>query len=244
MSVVEIVLATAGLYFAGVVKGATGLGYASCALPFLVATIGLAPAMAIVLVPAMATNVSVAFATGHLRETLARFLPLYVSLLPGIAGGVFLLGWVRGSAAAATLGLCMVLYAVFALAKPSITIPVAWQRPLQWPVGFLNGIVTGLTGSQVMPLFPYVMGLNLDPSRTVQAINLTVMIASVVLAIGLAMTGIMTGKMLAASIIATLPALAGVETGTRVRQLVSLSHFRTMILLVLLLMGLGMILRA
>src|SRR6185436_20590924 len=53
-------LAALGLFLAGVIKGTTGLGYSSCALPFLVSAIGLKPAMALVLIPAMATNVSVA----------------------------------------------------------------------------------------------------------------------------------------------------------------------------------------
>ena len=43
-----LALAGLGLFLAGIVKGATGLGYSSCALPFLVSAIGLKPAMALV----------------------------------------------------------------------------------------------------------------------------------------------------------------------------------------------------
>ena len=56
MDASHAVLAALGLLIAGFVKGATGLGYATCALPFLVAAIGLKAAIVIVPIPAMAAN--------------------------------------------------------------------------------------------------------------------------------------------------------------------------------------------
>ena len=44
----QIALGAMGLFLAGFVKGATGLGYSTCALPFLVAAIGLRSAIVIV----------------------------------------------------------------------------------------------------------------------------------------------------------------------------------------------------
>jgi uncharacterized membrane protein YfcA len=239
----ELIFATAGLFLAGIVKGTTGLGYASCALPFLVATVGLPSAMAIILLPALATNISLAVSAGHLRETAQRFAPLYLAMLPGIAFGLMLLQQIALQHAVATLGAVMILYALFALAKPEIRIPAGWQTPLQVPTGLLNGMVTGLTGSQVMPLFPYVMGLNLEPARTVQAINLAVLIATTILAAGLALSGLMTPLLLALSLAATAPALVGVEIGNRLRPRIPVARFRAMTLYVLLTMGVGMLLR-
>jgi hypothetical protein len=239
----ELGFAVAGLLLAGIIKGTTGLGYASCALPFLVVTVGLQNAMAIVLVPAIATNVTLAVSAGHLRETIARFAPMYAAMLPGIAAGLVLLHALPPSRAVAILGVVMVLYAMFALAKPDLRWPAAWQGPLQVPTGLLNGVVTGLTGSQVMPLFPYVMGLQLEPARMVQVINLAVLIATSVLGIGLALTGLVTPLLLAGSIAATVPALIGVEVGNRLRPRLPVPAFRRVTLCVLLMMGIGMILR-
>jgi hypothetical protein len=244
MDTLTLLIALAGMFLAGVIKGATGLGYASSALPFLVITIGLEPAMALVLIPAMATNVSVAVSAGHLREIVARFAPLYTALAPGIIVGLVLLHWLSQALIVKILGAVMIGYAALALARPGFVIPQALQGPLQAPTGFLNGVVTGLTGSQVMPLFPYVMGLALDPGRTVQVINLAVMIASGLLLLGLAVSGIMDLALLGASLAATLPALAGVEVGTHLRQAIPVARFRALTLLVLMSMGAGMLLRA
>jgi hypothetical protein len=241
---VDLALASAGLLFAGIVKGATGLGYASAALPLLVLTVGHGPAMAIVLVPAVATNVSVAVATGHAREIALRFGPLYLAMVPGIAAGVAALRWVDEPTAIAALGLSLISYAALALARPDYCIPLRLHRPLLLPTGFLNGVVTGLTGSQVMPLLPFVLGLRLDSARTVQAMNLAVLVASSVLGIALAFGGLMTPFLLCLSALAVLPALAGVSIGTRIRERLAAETFRTTVLLVLIAMGAGMLVRA
>ncbi|MGO8954879.1 MAG: hypothetical protein ACLP1W_06855, partial [Rhodomicrobium sp.] len=73
-----IVFAISGLFFAGVIKGATGIGYSSCALPFLVAALGLKAAIVLLVVPAMASNAAVLFTTGSLERALKRFWPLYL----------------------------------------------------------------------------------------------------------------------------------------------------------------------
>ena len=89
MDVNLIVVAVSGLFFAGVIKGATGIGYSSCALPFLVASLGLKEAIVLVVAPAMASNLAVLFTTGSLGRSLRKFWPLYVATLPGILCGIY-----------------------------------------------------------------------------------------------------------------------------------------------------------
>jgi uncharacterized membrane protein YfcA len=239
-----LLLAGLGLLLAGVVKGATGLGYSSCALPFLVSALGLKPAMALVLIPAMATNATVAFNAGHFTEIARRFSRLYIAMLPGIATGVYLLVWIAQSVAVRTLGLIIIGYALMTLCRPQLLISKTYEHALQVPTGFANGVLTGLTGSQVMPLFPYMMALDLDPNRLVQAINLAVTLASLCLAAGLFWTGILTPEIAVASSIAIVPALAGVELGSRMRAHIPAAQFRSVVLYVLLGTGFVLLVRS
>jgi uncharacterized protein len=232
-----LVLAGLGLFFAGVIKGATGLGYSSCALPFLVSAIGLKPAMALVLVPAMATNVSVACTAGHFVETSRRFGSLYMAMLPGIAVGIYLLVWINQAIAVNALGVIIIGYVLLTTFRPKISLSPAFERALKMPTGFLNGVLTGLTGSQVMPLFPYMMSLNLEPGRLVQAINLAVLLASGLLAIGLVAAGIMTPQLLGVSVIALGPALTGCQLGTMARKHIPVDRFKSLVLFVLFVTG-------
>jgi uncharacterized membrane protein YfcA len=149
-----IVTAVSGLFFAGIIKGATGIGYSSCALPFLVASLGLKEAIVLVVAPAMASNVAVLFTTGSLKHSLRKFWPLYVATLPGILFGVFLLTWVDKRIPTQILGVIICAYAILALLRPALTISPRLARAAQVPVGLSNGVLTGFTGSQVMPLMP------------------------------------------------------------------------------------------
>ncbi|KAB2851413.1 MAG: sulfite exporter TauE/SafE family protein [Hyphomicrobiaceae bacterium] len=238
-----LAIAVGGLFAAGIVKGATGLGYSSCALPFLVAAIGLKPAMALVIIPALATNVAVALSAGHFQEIARRFAPLYLSMLPGIGLGLALLIWIDPRIAVTTLGLVIVGYAVMALTKPRLALSAGAASRLQVPAGLLNGVLTGLTGSQVMPLFPYMMALDLDNARLVQAINMAVLLASSILAAGLLVAGIMTFEILGLSLVAVAPALVGCEIGSRARARIPSQSFRSIVLVVLLLMGVLLMVR-
>ena len=187
-----IVLAILGLFFAGIVKGATGIGYSSCALPFLAAALDIKAAIVLLVVPAMASNAAVLCTTGSLAAALKRFWPLYIATLPGIFLGAALLAVVDKRIPTQILGIVISAYSIQAWLKPSFTLRPGFSRAVQVPVGLINGLLTGLTGSQVMPLMPYMMALRLEPGLFVQAINIAVVIASAFLGLGLWATGTMS----------------------------------------------------
>ncbi|MBU1210666.1 MAG: sulfite exporter TauE/SafE family protein [Alphaproteobacteria bacterium] len=243
MEPTTLAIAATGLFLAGIIKGATGLGYASCALPFLVLAIGLKPAMALVLAPAIATNISLVITTGHLRWTAEKFHHMYIAMVPGIGAGLMALLWVDQSVATKVLGIVLLCYVALGLARPAFALAENLHGPLQIPAGFLNGFFTGLTGSQVVPLLPYVMSLQLDPNRTVQVINVGVIVSTAVLSVGLYAAGILTLQLAGGSLAAIVPALIGTSIGVRLRQAISVAGFRKLVLLTLLAIGLLMILR-
>ena len=243
MDVSLFVVAVTAFILAGIIKGATGLGYATSALPLLVHALGLQSAMSLVLIPALSTNVILAVTGGHLKDTLRSFWPLYLAMLPGTAIGLWLLLSIDQQIAIAGLGSVMITYTIFALSRPNIQIPTRWHSLLKAPTGFANGILTGLTGSQGMPLLPFMLGLNLEPARMVQAVNSAVLVASCALAFGLSMNGIMTTELLVLSIAAIAPALLGTFVGTRLRKQLPATRFRQIVLLMLGLMGLVMLVR-
>jgi uncharacterized protein len=230
-------LVAAGLFVAGVLKGFTGLGFSTCALPFLVLAVGVKSAVALVLVPAIASNVMLLWRIGHVPETIQRFWPLYVALVPGVANGISLLAWVDGATAARGLGIITMLYAALGLWRPNLQLAPRLEGPMQLPVGLLNGLLTGLTGSQIIPLLPYMMGLRLDPDRFVQAVNLAVTFTAGLMLIGLAVAGMLPQQLALVSVLGIAPAAAGTMIGNQARALVPAAQFRLLVLYTLLLLG-------
>ncbi len=234
----ETLAATAAAFLvAAFVKGATGLGFSTCALPLLALAIGIREALPLVLAPSIASNLLVMRGAGHFRETVRRFWPLCLAALPGIALGVMLLVWVDPLAAGAVLGAVLAGYAAFALARPALSLPTRLERPLQWPVGLVNGAVNGLTGSQVMPLLPYLLALGLDPNRFVQAINCVFTFSSLAMAVGLSQAGLLTGPAAVLSVLGLLPVWAGVKLGEALRRRLPAEVFRKAVLALLALLG-------
>ncbi len=232
-----LAIAAAAFLIAAFVKGATGLGFSTCALPLLALSIGIREALPLVLAPSIASNLLVMRGAGHFRETVRRFWPLCLAVLPGIALGVMLLVRIDPLAAGAVLGAVLAGYAAFALARPALMLPSRLERPLQWPVGLMNGMVNGLTGSQVMPLLPYLLALKLDPNRFVQAINCVFTFSSLAMAAGLSETGLLTGPAAIVSVLGLLPVWAGVKLGEALRRRLPAEAFRKVVLAFLVLLG-------
>ena len=145
--------------------------------------------------------------------------------------------------AAAVLGGIIILYALFALGRPELTLPEALEKPLALPAGLANGFVNGLTGSQMMPMMPYMMALGLNSNQLVQATNVAFTMSSLIMIAGLAQVGFLTWQMLFFSIGALVPAFVGVRLGAMLRRRVPEAAFRRLILVLLILLGGGLVVR-
>ncbi len=241
MSPSDLALAAAGLILAGLVKGVTGIGYATCAMPILAMAVGLHAAMAIVVVPAIVSNAALLATGGGLVRTATRFRLFYLASVPGIACGILLLGAVDPRIATQGLGLLTIAYVVQAVVRPDLILPARFEKPLALPAGFLNGVLTGLTGSQIFPLVPYMLALKLDAGTQVQAINLAVTIAALALGASLVGAGIMTPELLVLSCAGAGFAIAGVLAGTALRSHLPVDGLRRATLVVLLAIAVGLV---
>ncbi len=237
MAYPDIAIAVLGLFFAGIVKGSTGLGYSSCALPFLALAVGLKAAIVLVVAPAMIANIAVMWSAGHFRETLHRFSRFYIATIPGICLGILSLSAIEQRTAAIVLGVIIMVYAAYSVYRPTLHLPERFHLPVQYPAGLLNGFLTGLTGSQVLPLLPYMLSINLDPDRFVQAVNMAVTISAAIMIVVLLASGIMDLPGLGMSILCIAPAMAGIALGTKVRHLIPATQFRSVVLGVLTVIG-------
>src|SRR5262247_2315806 len=135
----QLVLAAIGLLVAGLIKGTTGLGYSTCALPFLVSAVGLRSAIVIVPIPALAANLGLLFGAGNVKETFTRFWIFYAATVPGILAGTMLLAGVDKRLATKELGIITVAFVLYSVIRPNVSMPPRLEQPLQLPAGLLNG---------------------------------------------------------------------------------------------------------
>jgi len=235
MAATVVVLATFAL--AGFVKGLVGLGFPTITVAVLVTPLGLTPAIAVTIVPAIVTNVAQALVGEHLRTVVRVLWPfLALAFLGGLVGTSVLAGG-DTPALRLLLGILLVSYALTALMAPPLPHPGRWQAVVGPTSGFLAGLVAGMVGSFTLPTVPYLQALGLSRDALIQALGVVFLTLSLTLALGLGGHGLFAGGWLELSIIAILPALAGMELGRRLRHRLPEARFRKVFLLAILVLG-------
>ncbi|GIT53213.1 MAG: hypothetical protein Ct9H300mP16_03730 [Pseudomonadota bacterium] len=164
----DVFIVTGAFFFAAFVKGVTGLGFSTTAMPFLVYALGIKVTLPMLIIPSVASNLIVMRDAGHFRPTLHRFRWLYVSALPGIVLGLTLLNWLDPGVSSAVLGLVLILYCAVSLVQPGLQLPAPFEN-LEAPFGFTTGVINGFTGSQVLPVLPFLLPLPLSRDQFIRA---------------------------------------------------------------------------
>ncbi|MBE2264597.1 MAG: sulfite exporter TauE/SafE family protein [Burkholderiaceae bacterium] len=240
----QLATIAAAYFIAALVKGVTGLGYSSTCLPILTLAFGLKEALPLVLIPSVASNLVVMVSTPGFRASVWRFWPMILSAAASVFAGLWVLTQIRSESAAAVLGAVLMIYVAFALANARFRLTEARTRKFEPAIGAATGFVNGLTGSQVMPVIPYLLSLDLPRERFVQASNQSFTLSSAAMFVGLGAAGLMTVQVVAISALGLVLVALGVNIGQRISRRLAPQAFRTAVLIVLAALGLGLILRA
>ncbi|MFM8900933.1 MAG: sulfite exporter TauE/SafE family protein [Burkholderiales bacterium] len=232
-----LLMAGAVFLLGGLVKGVIGLGLPTIVMGLLSLSMPPAQAAALLVVPSLLTNVwQIAARPGWLSMT-KRLFPMLLGLCAGIALGS---GWLtRAPAAWATagLGLALVVYSLLGLGAVHWVLSPAASRIWAVPVGLCTGLVTAATGVFVIPAVPYLQALGLDKEELVQALGLSFLVSTIALGLSLSHGGALNLEMGLASLLALVPAIAGMAIGQGLRQRLSPAAFKRVFLWGLLTLG-------
>jgi hypothetical protein len=231
---------------AGFVKGVVGMGLPTVAMGLLALTMPPAGAAALLLIPSLVTNLWQLFTGPAFGGLCRRLWTMMAGIMLGTVTGAGVLTGAHAGAASAGLGAALVLYAILGLLRLDFATAARHEALMSPLVGVATGLVTGATGVFVIPAVPYLQSLRLDKEDLVQALGLSFTVSTAALAIGLFRTGALASPtaQLTGSILALLPALAGMFIGQALRRKMSVEAFRTVFFLGLLVLGVYLVLEA
>jgi len=142
------------------------------------------------------------------------------------------------------LGLSLVVYALVGLLGVRLTIPEKARTAMALPAGALNGVITGMTGSFIVPSVMYLQASGLGRDALVQAMGVVFLTSTVMLAVVLRQNAFLTDALGITSLAAILPAVGGMYLGQAIRHRLSEAAFRRVFLGSTLVLGGYLVLRA
>lgn len=243
MDIEKIILLMSAFFLASFLKGLTGLGFATLCLGLLSVFMDIKLAIPLVFLPSLSSNIFVMVESGRFTEALKRFWPLYLTAVPGLILGITILSRSDNQIPKAILGIVMLIYGMWGLKEGTGDISEKSEKILMVPVGFFSGFVNGLTGSQIMPVMPYLLSLKMDRDLFVQTINSSFTFSTIIMIAGFGTLGFLSKPVILFSAAGIIPVAIGIYAGGKIRKKVTEENYRKMVLILLIVLGLNLVIK-
>ena len=239
-----IIIIAATFLIAGGVKGVIGLGLPTVSLGLLAATLDLTTAMALLLIPSFITNIWQAVIGGNGKVIFNRIWPFLCLATVTIGLGATALTTINPRYLSILLGVLLVAYSTLNLLGFRISISPnleKWTGPI---FGIANGILTGMTGSFVVPGVMYLQAIGLTRDMLVQAMGMLFSLSTISLAFSLQKNNLLNPELATISAFAVVPAILGMMIGQKIRKSLSETKFRKVFFISIFVLGVFIIAKA
>jgi uncharacterized membrane protein YfcA len=229
-------------FLAGLVKGISGMGLPTVAIGLLGVVMTPATAAALLVIPSLVTNVAQCLGQ-HLRRITALLWPMWIGIVLGALFSPFPKLASGGASARIGLGLVLLVYSAYGLARPAMRISLrpGWLRVTAFLVGCATGFMAAATGVFFFPMVVFLQMLDMDKDEMVQALGISFVVSTVSLAGSLGWHTSWQAAWSVAGALALVFAFAGMAIGARLRDRIPATTFRKLLFIVFAILGAVMI---
>jgi hypothetical protein len=194
-------------------------------------------AIALVIVPAIITNIWQTFVGPYLRDILRRLWPLMIGTVIGCWLNAGALTGPYARYGTVMLGVLLIVYAVIGLNKLQFRVAPRNEKWVGGVVGILTGVISASTGVQVIPSMPFMQAIGMEKDELVQALGVFFTTATLALAFNVTAGGLLTPANAVPGAVAMAFAFAGMYIGQSVRSKMPAEAFRRWFLIAMILLG-------
>jgi uncharacterized membrane protein YfcA len=239
-----LIVLTISLVVAGLMKGIIGVGMPIVALPLLSMLIDVRAAVMLLTVPLILSNIPQALEGGRTLECCRRLVPVLLGMMPGILLGVTLLLNGNPATTKAIAGGVIVVVAGLTWAAPKFQLRESLRSPVGVGAGFAGGVLGGVAALPGPLVFTYSLAKGLRGKDFTKEASLFLVLSSALLALFLASSTTFNGADLVISTSALIPVAIGMFFGQKLREFIPADAFKSAVLVIVLLSGLGIIFKA
>jgi uncharacterized membrane protein YfcA len=236
-----MIFIAAAFLLAGFIKGVIGLGLPTVSMGLLAVMMPPSQALAIVVVPAIVTNIWQTFVGGYLRDIVLRLWPLMLGTAIGIwlNGGMLTGPYARYGAV--VLGILLMIYAAIGLGKFRFSVARPNEKWVGGIVGLITGAISAATGVQVVPSMPFMQAIGMEKDELIQALGVYFTVATLGLAFNLTSAGLFSAATALPGAIAMAASFAGMFIGQAVRTRMEPDSFRRWFLIAMIFLGIYLV---
>ncbi|MDA0654845.1 MAG: sulfite exporter TauE/SafE family protein [Proteobacteria bacterium] len=227
----------------GFCKGASGISLVLIALSVATIFVDIALAVALLSVPVMIANIWQIGSNKFTGDAWRNHWPIYVAIPPGVAIGAKVLTSVDPILVSGIVGIIVITFAILLYAQPNWHIPHSASRRYGVPVGFVGGLIAGISGT-LPPVLLFIVALKLPKERFVAAIGIAYLVAVVAVMVFLATYNYLTWNIILWSSLAAVPMFVGQLLGHKMRRRIAENPFRLLVLTLMILSGANLIRKA
>jgi uncharacterized membrane protein YfcA len=229
-------------FLAGLVKGISGMGLPTVAIGLLGVVMTPATAAALLVIPSLVTNVAQCLGQ-YLRRITALLWPMWVGIVLGALFSPFPKLSSGGASARIGLGLVLLVYSAYGLARPAMRIDLrrGWLLLTAFIVGCATGFMAAATGVFFFPMVVFLQMLDMEKDEIVQALGISFVVSTVSLAGSLGWQTSWNAAWSVAGALALVFAFAGMALGARLRGRIPAATFRKLLFIVFAILGAVMI---
>ena len=236
----NLVLIVFAVFLGGIVKGSVGIGMSMFSVPIIAFILPPTKAMMLLCFPVIFTN----FLQMDIKKGVGsfRFLPMFLALFLGLLiGGKLILNLSLNfiSISIATVIIIFTSLNFFGISLKNIK--KANEKILSVIIGFLSGILGGLTTFYAPPIITFLISINLDKEFFIRTTATMYFFASIPLYSSMLYHGLGNYYDLIMSLVLVVPAIIGQFFGSKIRKKLSNEIFQKLILIILIMIGFSLL---
>ncbi|MFP4168307.1 MAG: sulfite exporter TauE/SafE family protein [Desulfonatronovibrionaceae bacterium] len=228
------------IFFAGFTQGLSGFGSIMISLPLLAIFLDIKTVIPLISLYALIIN-AILLVQLYPSLQVKRLAVMLVATVPGIPTGVYLLKNIPAGILQLVLGIVLILFAAYAL---FLRLPrLKTGRKSEIAAGFLAGCLGGSIGANGPPIIIYTAVQPWAKDEIKSTLAGYFFTAGIGISTTHAVSGLITGKVLAYFLAGLVSLILGVFAGSRMYGKISETAYKKAISILILLLGIVMVLK-